>query len=102
MDNERNKSGCFCFLFWFGLSVASLFPYYIFPGGKVARPMRYSFYCVGFGFLLGIVLKSCFNDPAYKMVGAGGYSFPSGHSLGGFFFCLLIIFLLEIKDRPDE
>ena len=28
------------------------------------------------------------------MVGAGGYSFPSGHSLGGFIFCLLIIFLI--------
>jgi undecaprenyl-diphosphatase len=48
------------------------------------------------GLLLGLVLKELFQRPRplHKMVGAGGYSFPSGHSLGGFIFCLLIIFLI--------
>jgi undecaprenyl-diphosphatase len=48
------------------------------------------------GLLLGLVLKELFQRPRplHKMVGAGGYSFPSGHSLGGFIFCLLIIFLV--------
>jgi undecaprenyl-diphosphatase len=48
------------------------------------------------GLLLGFVLKELFQRPRplHKMVGAGGYSFPSGHSLGGFIFCLLIIFLI--------
>jgi len=48
------------------------------------------------GLLLGLVLKELFQRPRplHKLVGAGGYSFPSGHSLGGFIFCLLIIFLI--------
>jgi undecaprenyl-diphosphatase len=48
------------------------------------------------GLLLGLVLKEFFQRPRplHKMVGAGGYSFPSGHSLGGFIFCLLVIFLI--------
>jgi undecaprenyl-diphosphatase len=48
------------------------------------------------GLLLGLVLKELFQRPRplHKMVGAGGYSFPSGHSLGGFIFCLLVIFLI--------
>lgn len=46
--------------------------------------------------ILGLVLKELFQRPRplHKMVGAGGYSFPSGHSLGGFIFCLLVIFLV--------
>jgi undecaprenyl-diphosphatase len=38
------------------------------------------------------------------MVGAGGYSFPSGHALGGFIFCLLVIFLIwKLKTgRPNK
>ena len=48
------------------------------------------------GLLLGLVLKELFQRPRplHKIVGAGGYSFPSGHSLGGFIFCLLVIFLI--------
>jgi undecaprenyl-diphosphatase len=48
------------------------------------------------GLLLGLVLKELFQRPRplHKMVSAGGYSFPSGHSLGGFIFCLLVIFLI--------
>jgi len=48
------------------------------------------------GLLLGLVLKELFRRPRplHKMVGAGGYSFPSGHSLGGFIFCLLLMFLI--------
>jgi undecaprenyl-diphosphatase len=48
------------------------------------------------GLLLGLVLKELFQRPRplHKMVGAGGYSFPSGHALGGFIFCFLVIFLV--------
>ena len=48
------------------------------------------------GLLLGLVLKEFFQRPRplHKMIGAGGYSFPSGHSLGGFIFCMLVIFLI--------
>jgi undecaprenyl-diphosphatase len=48
------------------------------------------------GLLLGLVLKELLQRPRplHKMVGAGGYSFPSGHSLGGFIFCGLVIFLV--------
>lgn len=48
------------------------------------------------GLLLGLVLKELFQRPRplHHMVSAGGYSFPSGHSLGGFIFCLLVIFLI--------
>jgi undecaprenyl-diphosphatase len=48
------------------------------------------------GLLLGLVLKELFQRPRplHRMVGAGGYSFPSGHSLGGFIFCFLVIFLV--------
>ena len=48
------------------------------------------------GLLLGFVLKVLFQRPRplHHMVSAGGYSFPSGHSLGGFIFCLLVIFLI--------
>lgn len=48
------------------------------------------------GLLLGLVLKELFQRPRplHHMVSAGGYSFPSGHSLGGFIFCLLVTFLI--------
>jgi undecaprenyl-diphosphatase len=48
------------------------------------------------GLLLGLVLKELFQRPRplHHMVSAGGYSFPSGHSLGGFIFSLLVIFLI--------
>jgi undecaprenyl-diphosphatase len=48
------------------------------------------------GLLLGLVLKELFQRPRplHHMVSAGGYSFPSGHSLGGFIFCILVIFLI--------
>src|ERR1700752_4207713 len=40
------------------------------------------------GLLLGLVLKELFQRPRplHHMVSAGGFSFPSGHSLGGFIF----------------
>lgn len=47
--------------------------------------------------LLGWLLKSVFHRsrPLYPLVnGAGGYSFPSGHALGGFIFCGILLFLV--------
>jgi undecaprenyl-diphosphatase len=47
--------------------------------------------------LLGWLLKPTFHRlrPPYPLVsGAGGYSFPSGHALGGFIFTGVIIYLL--------
>jgi undecaprenyl-diphosphatase len=48
------------------------------------------------GLLLGLALKELFQRPRplHHMVSAGGYSFPSGHSLGGFIFSFLVIFLI--------
>jgi membrane-associated phospholipid phosphatase len=47
------------------------------------------------GLLLGLVLKELFQRPRplHHMVSAGGYSFPSGHSLGGFFCCHRLVCL---------
>ncbi len=47
--------------------------------------------------LLGWLLKVVFHRarPLYPLVdGAGGYSFPSGHALGGFIFCGIMLFLV--------
>ena len=47
--------------------------------------------------LLGWLLKPTFHRirPPYPLVsGAGGYSFPSGHALGGFIFAGVIIYLV--------
>ncbi len=47
--------------------------------------------------LLGWVLKIIFHRsrPLEHLVsGAGGYSFPSGHALGGFIFCGIVLFLV--------
>jgi undecaprenyl-diphosphatase len=47
--------------------------------------------------LLGWLLKAVFHRsrPPYPLVGgAGGYSFPSGHALGGFIFCGILLFLV--------
>src|SRR5450631_460552 len=47
--------------------------------------------------LLGWLLKPTFHRlrPPYPLVsGAGGYSFPSGHALGGFIFTGVIIYLI--------
>ncbi|HEV3225018.1 MAG TPA: phosphatase PAP2 family protein [Puia sp.] len=47
--------------------------------------------------LLGWLLKAVFHRsrPPYPLVeGAGGYSFPSGHALGGFIFCGILLFLI--------
>jgi len=49
------------------------------------------------GLLLGWLLKWIFHRsrPLEHLVsGAGGYSFPSGHALGGFIFCGIIIYLI--------
>lgn len=49
------------------------------------------------GLLLGWLLKWIFhrNRPLDHLVsGAGGYSFPSGHALGGFIFCGIVIYLV--------
>lgn len=47
--------------------------------------------------LLGWLLKVIFHRsrPPYPLVdGAGGYSFPSGHALGGFIFCGILLFIV--------
>ena len=52
--------------------------------------------------LLGWLLKPAFHRlrPSYPLVsGAGGYSFPSGHALGGFIFVGVIIWLIWKTNR---
>ncbi|MDP4131073.1 MAG: phosphatase PAP2 family protein [Bacteroidota bacterium] len=47
--------------------------------------------------ILGWLLKAIFHRPRplYPLVsGAGGYSFPSGHALGGFIFSLTVLYLV--------
>jgi undecaprenyl-diphosphatase len=47
--------------------------------------------------ILGWILKDIFQRSrpnAHLVMGAGGYSFPSGHSLGGFIFCGILIFMV--------
>jgi undecaprenyl-diphosphatase len=49
------------------------------------------------GLLLGWLLKWIFHRsrPLEHLVGgAGGFSFPSGHALGGFIFCGIVIYLV--------
>jgi len=49
------------------------------------------------GLLLGWLLKDLFHRtrPPYHLVnGAGGYSFPSGHALGGFIFTGVVLSVL--------
>ncbi|HEY1870797.1 MAG TPA: phosphatase PAP2 family protein [Chitinophagaceae bacterium] len=51
----------------------------------------------GFSLILGWVLKELFKRPRPLLVhldAAGGYSFPSGHTLGGFTFCGIMILLI--------
>ena len=105
MDNGYEyKSRYFYFLFWlWSFSVTRLFLYNLFPGFAKGRKTYaiFVFTVAVSGLLLGLVLKELFQRPRplHNMVGAGGYSFPSGHSLGGFIFSLLIIFLIwKLKD----
>ena len=47
--------------------------------------------------VLGWLLKEVFHRPRplYPLIGgAGGYSFPSGHALGGFVFSLIVLYLI--------
>jgi undecaprenyl-diphosphatase len=47
--------------------------------------------------VLGWLLKLAFHRPRpmYPLIsGAGGYSFPSGHALGGFIFSLTVLYLI--------
>ena len=49
------------------------------------------------GLLLGWLLKWIFHRTrplAHLVSGAGGYSFPSGHALGGFIFTGIVLFLV--------
>jgi undecaprenyl-diphosphatase len=49
------------------------------------------------GLLFGWLLKWIFhrNRPlAHLVSGAGGYSFPSGHALGGFIFCGILLYMI--------
>jgi undecaprenyl-diphosphatase len=49
------------------------------------------------GLLLGWVLKSIFHRSrplGHLVSGAGGYSFPSGHALGGFIFSGIVLYLV--------
>jgi undecaprenyl-diphosphatase len=53
--------------------------------------------------LSGWLLKDIFHRPrpvAPLVSGAGGYSFPSGHSLGGFTFSGVLIYLLLHSSKP--
>jgi len=55
--------------------------------------------------LLGWVLKALFHRtrPADPLVnGAGGYSFPSGHALGGFIFSGVLLFLVWKTKLPTH
>jgi undecaprenyl-diphosphatase len=88
------------FVSYFG-SGLFLLPAYFFIIYSLASKCRKTYAIFVFtlsvsGLLLGLVLKELFQRPRplHKMVGAGGYSFPSGHSLGGFIFCCLVIFLV--------
>lgn len=69
--------------------------YYLFSKGRKTYAI-FVFTVSMSGLLLGWVLKELFQRPRplHHMVSAGGYSFPSGHSLGGFIFCFLLIFLI--------
>lgn len=55
------------------------------------------------GLLLGWLLKWIFHRSrplAHLVSGAGGYSFPSGHALGGFIFSGIVLYLVwKIKCR---
>jgi undecaprenyl-diphosphatase len=47
--------------------------------------------------LLGWLLKWVFHrirPPDHLVIGAGGYSFPSGHALGGFIFSGIVLYLI--------
>lgn len=53
--------------------------------------------------ILGWLLKAIFHRPRplYPLVsGAGGYSFPSGHALGGFIFSLTVLYLVWQTQKP--
>ena len=57
------------------------------------------------GLLLGWVLKELFHRsrPLFPLVsGAGGYSFPSGHALGGFIFSGVLICLVWQTERKTH
>jgi undecaprenyl-diphosphatase len=67
---------------------------------------RYLAYFISFtasgSLLLGWILKWVFhrNRPLEHLVaGAGGYSFPSGHALGGFIFSGIILYLVWLTSR---
>jgi undecaprenyl-diphosphatase len=54
--------------------------------------------------LSGWLLKDIFHRarPISPLIsGAGGYSFPSGHSLGGFTFSGVLIYLLLLTSKPN-
>ena len=98
ITDTNTKAAVFVSYFGSGLF---LLPAYVFIIYSLAAKGRKTYAIFVFtvavsGLLLGLVLKELFQRPRplHKMVGAGGYSFPSGHSLGGFIFCLLIIFLI--------
>jgi undecaprenyl-diphosphatase len=98
ITNANTQAAVFVSYFGSGLF---LLPAYFFIIYSLATKGRKTYAIFVFtvsvsGLLLGFVLKELFQRPRplHKMVGAGGYSFPSGHSLGGFIFCLLIIFLI--------
>lgn len=79
-----------------------LVPAYIFI---VIYLRKHNYYCLAYltgvtaisSLLLGWLLKWLFHRsrPLEHLVsGAGGYSFPSGHALGGFIFSGLVLYLL--------
>lgn len=54
------------------------------------------------GLLLGWLLKFIFHrsrPPEHLVTGAGGYSFPSGHALGGFILSGVLIYLVWISGK---
>ena len=107
ITNTNTKMAIFVSYFGTGLFLLPAYMYIIYLLAVNGRKTYaiFVFTVAVSGLLLGLVLKELFQRPRplHKMVSAGGYSFPSGHSLGGFIFCLLLIFLIwKIENREAE
>jgi undecaprenyl-diphosphatase len=79
-----------------------LLPAYIFILAILSKRNYISFFyqtliTAASGLLLGWLLKLIFHRSrpvAHLVSGAGGYSFPSGHALGGFIFSGIVLYLI--------
>lgn len=78
-----------------------LFTYYVFTRRVVIAIMVFEL-AIG-SLIMGLILKQVFRRPRpllNHLDGAGGFSFPSGHSLGAFTLCGILIFLLWKSNFP--